>query len=31
MKKFIDVFGVDRIEVLVADREFVGEVMGVWL
>jgi len=31
MKKFIDVFGVDRIEVLVADREFVGEVWFRWL
>lgn len=31
MKKFIDVFGVDRIEVLVADREFVGEVWFKWL
>lgn len=31
MKKFIEVFGVDRIEVLVADREFVGEVWFRWL
>jgi transposase len=31
MKKFIDVFGVDSIEVLVADREFVGEVWFRWL
>jgi len=31
MKKFIDVFGVDKIEVLTADREFVGEVWFKWL
>ncbi len=31
MKKFIELFGVDRIEVLVADREFVGEVWFRWL
>ena len=31
MKKFIDLFGIDRIEVLVADREFVGEVWFRWL
>jgi len=31
MKKFIDIFGVDKIEVLVADREFVGEVWFRWL
>ena len=31
MKKFIDVFGVDKIEILVADREFVGEVWFRWL
>ncbi|MCK4441210.1 MAG: IS4 family transposase, partial [Sulfurovaceae bacterium] len=31
IKKFIDVFGLDRIEVLVADREFVGEVWFRWL
>lgn len=31
MKKFIDIFGVDKIEVLVADREFVGEIWFKWL
>lgn len=31
MKKFIDIFGIDKIEVLVADREFVGEVWFRWL
>ncbi len=31
MKKFIDIFGVDRIEVLTADREFVGEIWFRWL
>jgi hypothetical protein len=31
MKKFIDIFGVDKIEVLTADREFVGEVWFKWL
>ncbi len=31
IKKFIDVFGVERIEVLVADREFVGEIWFRWL
>lgn len=31
IKKFIDVFGVKKIEVLVADREFVGEVWFKWL
>lgn len=31
MKTFIDVFGVDRIDVLVADREFVGTVWFRWL
>ena len=31
MKKFIDIFGVKKIEVLVADREFVGEVWFRWL
>jgi len=31
MKKFIDIFGVDKIEVLTADREFVGEVWFRWL
>jgi hypothetical protein len=25
LKKFIDIFSVDRIEVLVADREFIGD------
>jgi len=31
VKKFIDIFGKDRIEVLTADREFVGEVWFRWL
>ena len=31
MKRFIDIFGIDRIEVLVADREFIGEVWFRWL
>jgi hypothetical protein len=31
MKRFIDIFGVDKIEVLVADREFIGEVWFRWL
>jgi len=31
VKKFIDIFGVDRIEVLVADREFVGKIWFKWL
>lgn len=31
MKKFIDIFGVDKIEVLVADREFIGRVWFHWL
>ncbi|MEA2099940.1 MAG: transposase [Campylobacterota bacterium] len=31
VKKFIDIFGKDRIEVLTADREFVGEVWFKWL
>ena len=31
IKKFIEVFGVDKIEVLTADREFVGEVWFKWL
>ena len=31
MKRFIDIFGVDKIEVLVADREFIGEVWFKWL
>jgi len=31
VKKFIDIFGKDRIEVLTADREFVGKVWFKWL
>ena len=31
VKKFIEIFGVERIEVLTADREFVGEVWFRWL
>ena len=31
IKKFIDIFGVEKIEVLVADREFIGEVWFRWL
>jgi len=31
MKKFIDIFGVDRIEILTADREFIGKVWFKWL
>jgi len=31
IKKFIDIFGIEKIEVLVADREFVGEVWFRWL
>lgn len=31
MKKFIDIFGVDKIEVLVADREFIGHSWFKWL
>ncbi len=31
IKKFIDIFGVDKIEVLTADREFVGKVWFKWL
>jgi len=31
MKKFIDIFGVNRIKVLTADREFVGRIWFKWL
>ena len=31
LKRFIDIFGVKKIEVLVADREFIGEVWFRWL
>jgi transposase len=31
LKKFIDIFGVDKIKVLVADREFIGEIWFRWL
>ncbi len=31
IKKFIDIFGVDKIEVLVADREFIGKSWFKWL
>lgn len=31
IKRFIDIFGVDKIEVLVADREFIGEIWFRWL
>lgn len=31
IKKFIDIFGVEKIEVLVADREFIGKVWFKWL
>jgi hypothetical protein len=31
MKKFIDVFGKNKIEVLVADREFIGKIWFKWL
>jgi transposase len=31
VKKFIDIFGKDRIQVLTADREFIGEVWFRWL
>ncbi len=31
IKKFINIFGVEKIEVLVADREFIGKVWFKWL
>ena len=31
LKKFIDIFGVEKIEILVADREFIGKVWFKWL
>ena len=31
VNKFINIFGIDKIEVLVADREFIGEVWFRWL
>ena len=31
MKTFIDIFGVEKIEVLVADREFIGKKWFKWL
>jgi hypothetical protein len=31
IKKFINIFGIEKIEVLVADREFVGAVWFKWL
>lgn len=31
IQKFIDIFGIDKIEVLTADREFVGKVWFEWL
>ena len=31
LKKFIELFGVDKIEVLIADREFIGAIWFRWL
>ncbi len=31
IKRFIDIFGIEKIDVLVADREFIGEVWFRWL
>ena len=31
IKKFIDIFGLDKMEILLADREFVGKEWFAWL
>ena len=31
MRKFINIFGIDKIEILVADREFIGKEWFKWL